>query len=31
MLLLIEPATSGRTASLQTRPMHPNTDGSDPE
>jgi len=31
MLLLIETATSGRTASLQTCPVHPNTDGSNPE
>jgi len=31
MLLLIEAATSGRMASLQTCPVHPNTDGSNPE
>jgi len=31
MLLLIEVATSGRMASLQTCPVHPNSDGSNPE
>jgi len=30
-LLLIEAETSGRMASLQTCPVHPNTDGSKPE
>jgi len=31
MLLLIEAETSGRMASLQTCPVHPNTGGSNPE
>jgi len=31
MFLLIEAETSGRMASLQTCPVHLNTDGSNPE